>query len=55
MYKRQGYFDTSLVSSGATKTYGESGWSADQPSGIAARASYGDNNRGGHGHITLIY
>ena len=50
-----GYFDTSLVSGGATKTYGESGWSADQPSGIAARASYGDNNRGGHGYITLIY
>ena len=50
-----GYFDTSLVSSGATKSYGESGWSADQPSGIAARASYGDNNRGGHGYITIVY
>ena len=50
-----GYFDTSLVSGGATKTYGDSGWSDNKPSNIAQRAGYGDNNRGGMGHITLIY
>ena len=50
-----GYFDTSLVSSGATKRYGDSGWGDNRPSGIGGRASYGDNNRGGHGYITLIY
>ena len=50
-----GYYDTNLVSSGATRSYGESGWSANKPSGIAERASYGDNNRGGHGYIILSY
>ena len=50
-----GYYDTNLVSSGATRSYGESGWSANKPSGIAERASYGNNNRGGHGYIILSY
>ena len=50
-----GYFDTSLVSGGSTKQASESGWDTNRPSGIGGRASYGDNNRGGHGYITLIY
>ena len=50
-----GYFDTSLVSGGSTKQASESGWDTNRPSGIAGRASYGNNNRGGHGYITLIY
>ena len=50
-----GYFDTSLVSGGSTKQASESGWDTNRPSGIAGRASFGDNNRGGHGYITLIY
>ena len=36
-------------------TASESGWDTNRPSGIAGRASFGDNNRGGHGYITLIY
>ena len=50
-----GYFDTNHVTSGATKTYGESGWSGDKPSGIADRPSSTDNLRGGHGCIIIYY
>ena len=50
-----GYYDTNLVSGGSTKQASESGWSTNKPSGIADRASYGDNNRGGHGYISLRY
>jgi hypothetical protein len=50
-----GYFDTSLVSSGATRSYGESGWGSNKPSGIADRPSSSDQVEGGNGHITLYY
>ena len=50
-----GYFDTSLVSSGATRSYGESGWGSNKPSGIADRPSSSDQVEGGNGHITIYY
>ena len=50
-----GYYDTNLVSGGSTLQASESGWETNRPSGIAGRASYGDNNRGGHGYIILSY
>ena len=50
-----GYFDTSLVSSGATRRATESGWGTNKPSGIADRPSSSDQQEGGDGHITLYY
>ena len=50
-----GYYDTNLVSGGSTVQASGSGWETNRPSGIAGRASYGNNNRGGHGYIILSY
>ena len=50
-----GYYDTSLVSSGATRRASDSGWGTSKPSGVADRPSSSDQQEGGNGYIILYY